>query len=204
MNIFVENMAGFFQYALIAVFVQNAVFTRGFGVSRLTKLVEDSAVDSMTFCALLSLINVISAPLGYFANALLENPAIWYRNYLRPLVFVLCALAALTIVFLLIVAIHPGNQNDMLAVLPMAALNTAVLGPLLITAGQNYGFVQTMGFAIGSGLGYAFAVILVTEGERKLNNRSIPTNFRGLPVKIIYIGILALAIYSLTGHRVAI
>ena len=55
-----------------------------------------------------------------------------------------------------------------------------------------------------SGLGYGFAVLIVAEGERKMNNRKVPSTFRGLPIKLIYIGILALAIYGLTGHMVPI
>lgn len=204
MTLVIQNLAAFFQLALISLFVQNAVFARGLGVSRLTKLVTDSTTDSMVFCALLCLINVISMPFAHVANMLLESPALWYRDYIRPFVFVLCALIAFAIVLIVVLAFRPPNQKDMLAVLPMAALNTAVLGPLLISANQGYTFVQAMGFALGSGLGYAFAVLLVTEGERKMQNRNVPATFRGQPIKLIYIGILSMAIYALTGHRVSI
>ena len=59
-----------------------------------------------------------------------------------------------------------------------------------------------MGFAIGSGLGYVLAVQVVAEGQRKLDHARVPEMFRGLPVTLLYIGILALAIYGLTGHTV--
>lgn len=204
MSVLLQNLADFLLVALAALFVQNAVLTRGFGVSRLTKLVSDSSTDSIIFCALLCTINVLSALPAYFANLFLETPEIWYRDYLRPLVFVLCAALALLVVHLVISLLKFRSKANLLAVLPMATFNTAVLGPLLIMAGQNFAFIQTMAFALGSGLGYAFAVVIVTEGERKMNNRSVPAAFRGLPIKLIYIGILALAIFGLTGHRVAI
>ena len=202
MSIVIENLSVFFTYAMVAIFAQNAVFTRGFGVSRLTKLVGDSTVDSMMFCALLCLIQVLSAPMSYFVeNVLLGRPEVWYRDYIRPLCFIVCALIAFGVVVVVLALIRPANQRDFLAVLPMATLNTAVLGPLLITATQNFSFVQTMGFALGSGLGYTFAVVIVTEGQRKMNSRNVPSTFRGLPINLIYIGILALAIYGLTGNR---
>ena len=204
MTMVIQNLGTFLLYAVIAMFVQNSVFTRGFGVSRLTQLVSDSTVDSMTFCALLSLVNVISAPLAFMARTWMDTPGAWYRDYVRPLAFTVCALIAFLLVAVLVALIRPVNQKELLAVLPMASLNSAVLGPMLITASQNYDFVQTIGFALGSGLGYAFAVLIVTEGERKMNSRSVPSTFRGLPIKLIYIGILALAIYGLTGHMVAI
>lgn len=199
-----QNLGSFLLYAIVAVFVQNAVFTRGFGVSRLTQLVSDSAIDSMMFCALLTLVNVLSAPLGFFANSFLAQPRFWFRDYIRPLAFTLCALVAFVVVMVLILLMRLPQQKDLLALLPMAVLNTAVLGPMLITATQGFTFVQTVGFSLGSGLGYGFAVLIVSEGERKMNNRKVPSTFRGLPIKLIYIGILALAIYGLTGHMVPI
>ncbi len=203
MSVVAENLSLFLLYAIVAMFAQNAVFTRGFGVSRLTKLVGDSAVDSLIFCALLCLIQVLCAPMSFFVeNMLLSHPDIWFRDYIRPLCFVVCALIAFGVVVVLLSLIRPANQRDFFAVLPIATLNTAVLGPLLITATQSFTFVQTMGFALGSGLGYAFAVVIVTEGQRKMNSRNVPSTFRGLPINLIYIGILALAIYGLTGNRV--
>lgn len=199
-----QSLGNFFLFALIAMFVQNAVFARGFGVSRLVKLVGDSAMDSTIFCALLCLIQVLAAPLAYFVNQNLEQPQFWFRDYVRPLVLILCTVIAFLVVLVILYIASPRNKKDLLAVLPMAAFNCAVLGPLIISAAQNYDFVQTMGFALGSGLGYGVAVLLVTEGQRKLRSRKVPSTLRGLPINLIYIGILALAIYGLTGHRLAI
>ena len=52
------------------------------------------------------------------------------------------------------------------------------------------------------GLGYLLAVLLVTEARHRLRSRAIPSAFRGLPVTLVYIGVLALAIYGFTGHSV--
>ena len=35
-----------------------------------------------------------------------------------------------------------------------------------------------------------------------LCSRAIPKAFRGLPITLVYIGVLALAIYGFTGHSV--
>ena len=52
------------------------------------------------------------------------------------------------------------------------------------------------GFGLGSGLGYLLAVMLVTEADRRLRSEAIPEAFRGLPITLIYIGVLALLIVS--------
>ena len=46
------------------------------------------------------------------------------------------------------------------------------------------------------------AVLLVTEARHRLRSKAIPEAFRGLPITLIYIGVLALAIYGFTGHSV--
>ena len=58
------------------------------------------------------------------------------------------------------------------------------------------------GVIMGSGLGYLLAVMLVTEAGNRLRSKAIPEAFRGLPITLIYIGVLALAIYGFTGHSV--
>ena len=203
MNTVLSNLSFFFFTVLTAMFVQNMIFTRGLGVSRLVKLVGDSAVDSLTFCALLTLVQVLSAPLAYVANNLLKPEQFWYRNYIRPLVLVVCAAISFALMILFISVFHIANRKEMLAALPSATFNCAVLGPLLLTTTYNFTLIQTMGFAVGSGLGYGFAVIIVSEGQRKFTSRNIPAAFRGLPITLVYIGILAMAIYGLTGYRQA-
>ena len=46
------------------------------------------------------------------------------------------------------------------------------------------------------------AVLLVTEARHRLRSKAIPKAFRGLPITLVYIGVLALAIYGITGHSV--
>ena len=50
--------------------------------------------------------------------------------------------------------------------------------------------------------GYLMAVLLVTEAQNRLRSQAIPSAFRGMPITLIYIGVLALAIYGFTGHTV--
>lgn len=194
-----KSLGAFFLYAVIAVFAQNAVFSRALGVSRLVKLVDDTTVDSLTFGALICAIQLIAAPLGFFANQALKPLA--FKSYIRPLVMVLCAAIGFFVVLGVIVLIFKlDSAKNVVAVLPMATFNCCVLGTLFLTTVQDFTLLQTMGFAFGSGVGYVLAVIVVTEGQRKLQSRAVPTTFKGLPITLLYIGILSLAIYGFTGH----
>ena len=93
-------------------------------------------------------------------------------------------------------------QGVLEGALPLAAVNSGVLGTVLVERTQSFTLEQSMGFGLGSGLGYLLAVMLVTEADRRLRSEAIPEAFRGLPSTLIYIGVLALAIYGFTGHSV--
>ncbi len=47
------------------------------------------------------------------------------------------------------------------------------------------------------------AVALVRGAQERLQSEAVPATFRGLPITLLYIGILALAIYGFTGHMLA-
>ena len=59
----------FFSYAVLAIFAQNAVFTRSLGVSRLVQLVGDERTSSWWFALMLCITQVLVAPLAYFAGS---------------------------------------------------------------------------------------------------------------------------------------
>ena len=42
----------------------------------------------------------------------------------------------------------------------------------------------------------------MTEAQNRLRRQAIPAAVRGMPITLIYIGVLALAIYGFTGHTV--
>lgn len=196
-----QALAQFFLYAVMALFAQNAVFTRALGVSRLVKIVGDGT-DPWSFGLLLCCIQLLAAPMGYVANNLLQD--FDYQVYVRPLAMLVCAAVAFFIVLgVLILARKVEGAANLVGALPMATFNTCVLGTMLISATQHFTFGQTMGFALGSGVGYVLAIQVVLEGQRKLDSERVPAMFRGLPVALLYIGILALAIYGFTGHTVS-
>lgn len=201
----IKTLLSFLLYAVIALAAQNAVFTRAFGVSRLLRLVDSGELALTKFSLMLAAMQLLVAPLAFFANRIMAGVAL--RNALRPLVFVLCTAVAYFVILLLVglvgYRIQAKNAKDYLAVLPGAAFNCCVIGTLLLTATGGYTLLQTMAFGLGSAVGYAIALLIVSEGQRKIQNRNVPSTFRGLPVTLIYIGVIALAIYGFTGHTLS-
>ena len=190
----------FFSYAVLAIFAQNAVFTRSLGVSRLVQLVGDERTRSWWFALMLCITQVLVAPLVYFAGSFIAP--LPNRAQLRPVMYLTC-IAAVCLFELLVLKLAKGPRSgQLIRILPIAAVNSGVLGTVLVERTQSFTLEQSLGFGLGSGLGYLLAVMLVTEAQNRLRSRAIPEAFRGLPVTLIYIGVLALAIYGFTGHSV--
>ena len=190
----------FFSYAVLAIFAQNAIFTRGLGVSRLVQLVGDKRTSSWWFALMLCITQVLVAPLAFYAGRLLAP--LPNRAQLRPVVYLAC-IAVVCLFELVVLKLAKGPRSGLLIrILPIAAVNSGVLGTVLVERTQSFTLEQSIGFGLGSGLGYLLAVMLVTEAQNRLRSRAIPEAFRGLPITLIYIGVLALAIYGFTGHSV--
>ena len=172
-----------FAYAVLALFAQNAIFTRGLGVSRLIQLVGDERTSSWWFALLLCVTQTLVAPL-------------------RPLLYLACVAVVCIFEHAILRAVKGPRSGLLIRILPIAAVNSGVLGTVLVERTQSFTLAQSIGFGLGSGLGYLLAVMLVTEAGNRLRSKAIPEAFRGLPITLIYIGVLALAIYGFTGHSV--
>ena len=190
----------FFSYAVLAIFAQNAVFTRSLGVSRLVQLVGDERTSSWWFALMLCITQVLVAPLVYFAGSFIAP--LPNRFKLRPATYLTCIAAACLFQLGVLKLVTGPRSGQLIRILPVAAVNSGVLGTVLVERTQSFTLEQSLGFGLGSGLGYLLAVMLVTEAQNRLRSRAIPEAFRGLPITLIYIGVLALAIYGFTGHSV--
>lgn len=185
--------------ALYTVFIQNLVFSGGFGadealrvaakpkrVAMFAVMITAFSVVSSTACRALDLIPQINA-LSYIAHAAI------YAGVLS-LVF-----AFVSILLSLVVKI----SKKFLSTLGMAALNSLVFAVPFINRQMNYTLIESIGAGIGAGLAFALASVLIGIGVTKLNhNEHIPAPFRGTPAMFIYVSLLSLAFTGLSGGTV--
>lgn len=206
MNNLMNSIFTFFSYSVLAIGAQNVIFTRGLGLSTGLRMINDPRKDTLYFCGALTGFQLINSILAYFLIPLIyASPLAEYARFITPVVIVICcAISYIAVVFGLSMAIKRSTFKKIIHSLTGASINSAIVGTIILTLGRGFNFVETIGFALGSSLGYLLAMLLISEGERKIRHDLVPQNFRGLPVTLLYISVLALAIYGLTGNTMAL
>ena len=190
-------LAQFFILALVAIFVENAVFSRVLGVSRLLLLVRKPR-ELVGFTAILSIVMVIASGLCWVFGLIPVPTAM--QPFSRPAFGILSAILVCLLVLVVFRRIWPSFYQRMKRMIPQAAINSTVLGTLLLNQGQNLNLAQSIGFGLGTSIGFMLAVAVVAWGDMRLQMCDLPKAFRGLPSMLLYIGILSMAIYGLMGH----
>lgn len=81
----------------------------------------------------------------------------------------------------------------------LIATNCIVLAVPLLNVENHYTFLQSIVFSIGSGLGFALAIILMASIREKLAYADVPKPLQGLGVAFIVAGMLGLAFLGFSG-----
>ncbi len=58
---------------------------------------------------------------------------------------------------------------------------------------RNYSFLQSVGFGVGSGIGWTLAIVAMAGIRQRLNQASIPKGLQGPGITLIITGLMALA-----------
>ena len=198
-----EYLSEFLMAALSAVILQNAVFTRGLGSSKDT-IMMSSTGTIVVFGGMLTVVTLLSTVLSWPLNYLLRAYRLSSRTgipYLPSLGTLLCICLVFSVIWVVSRTWFPVLHYVIRPIAIPAAFNCAVMGTILIAFSDGYGFLKSMGFSLGSGVGYTLALLLLNEGRKRIALSDVPRSFRGLPVMLLYVGILSLAIYGLIGHQ---
>ena len=179
-----------------SVIVNNFVLTRFlglcifFGVSKSlnASLGMGMAVTSViTLSSILAWVvyNCILVPLGL--------------TFLKTIVFVVLIASFVQLLELIIKKQAPALYNMWGIYLVLIATNCIVLSVPILSVESNYGFGMSTVFAIGSGLGFALALVLMASLREKLVYADVPKALEGSGVAFIVAGMLSLAFLGFSG-----
>lgn len=204
MNNIIEMLISYFGLALVAAGAQNAVFTRALGISSGLRMLHDSKKSTGYFCAALTVFQLMSVVIVYFALPLVDVIGFArYHRFVLPAIVVAACTVSYVVIIVLLSMIMGDKFKDVVRSVTSASINSAIVGTVILTVYQGLDLGESIAFALGSSVGYFLAIVLISEGERKIAHDRVPEAFRGLPITLIYISILALGIYGLIGHMIA-
>ena len=127
--------------------------------------------------------------------------------YLTTIAFILIIASLVQLVEMIIEKFSPALYHALGVFLPLIATNCVVLGVTLLNISSGFvqaeaGFLKSIVQAIGGGVGFTLALIIMAGIRERLEFADIPKNLKGLPIAFITTGLLALAFLGFTGMRV--
>lgn len=95
----------------------------------------------------------------------------------------------------------PALYNALGIFLPLITVNCAILGGSLFMVERDYNFGQSVVFGLGSGVGWALAIVALAGIREKLKYSDVPPGLRGLGITFITVGLMSLAFMAFGGIK---
>lgn len=93
----------------------------------------------------------------------------------------------------------PSLYNALGIFLPLITVNCAILGGSLFMVERDFTLGQSIVFGVGSGTGWALAIVALAGLREKMVYSNIPDGLRGLGITFITAGLMAIAFMAFSG-----
>ena len=93
----------------------------------------------------------------------------------------------------------PTLYNELGIFLPLITVNCAILGGTLFMVERDYQFAESVVYGIGSGIGWAMAIMALAGIREKMKYSDVPPGLRGLGITFITVGLMAMAFMAFGG-----
>ncbi|MBF0317594.1 MAG: electron transport complex subunit RsxA [Nitrospirae bacterium] len=191
-----REFAKLFEIFVASALINNFVFTRFLGLCiffGVTKKVETAVGMSITFTAVM----MISAALSWVVFTAVMVPL--DITFLKIVIFIGIIASFVQASDTIMRKVSPGLYYKLGVYLALISTNCIMLAVPLINAGDKYGFIESITLGLGSGIGFAMALIIMASIREKLELADVPAPFRGLPIAFVTTGLIALAFTGFAG-----
>ena len=93
----------------------------------------------------------------------------------------------------------PQLYDAMGVFLPLLTVNCAILGASLFAVERHYSLAQSITFGLGSGVGWALAIVMLAAIRERLKFSQIPEGLQGLGIAFVVTGLLSMGFGALGG-----
>lgn len=93
----------------------------------------------------------------------------------------------------------PSLYNALGIFLPLITVNCAILGGSLFMVERDYNLGQSVVYGVGSGFGWALAIVALAGIREKMNYSDVPKGLKGLGITFITAGLMAIVFMAFAG-----
>ena len=196
----------YLSLATKSIFVENMALTFFLGMCSFlacSKKVETAFGLGLAVIFVLT----VTTPLNQFLNdhLLKEGSLAWMGledvdlSFLTFLTLIGTIAASVQIVEMTLDRYVPQLYNALGVFLPLIAVNCAILGASLFMVERDYTLGEATVFGLGSGIGWALAIVALAAIREKLKYSDVPEPLRGLGVAFILVGLMSLGFMAFSG-----
>ncbi len=138
---------------------------------------------------------LVTAVCAWFLNTFV----LVHAPYLRLIAFIVVIASTVQFVEMAIKKLSPALFEALGIFLPLITTNCAILGLALFQTNRGYGFVESMSFALGAGVGLTLALVLMAGVRQENDLRDIPDVLQGAAMSFLIAGILSMAFMGFAG-----
>jgi Na+-transporting NADH:ubiquinone oxidoreductase subunit E len=179
-----------------AIFTSNILLTNFLGMCSYLS-VSREVESSFGLGVAVIFVLTVTAALNWLVYHLILVP--YDIVYLQFIVFIIVIAAFVQFLELVIERYAPALYYTLGIFLPLITVNCAIFGVSLFLVIRNYGFIQSIAFGAGSGIGWLLAILMLAAIRRKLKEKLVPQGLQGVGISLIITGIMALAFVGFSG-----
>jgi Na+-transporting NADH:ubiquinone oxidoreductase subunit E len=188
------------MHALVVLFA--AVFTNNIALANFLGMCPFIAVSRDVKTAFgmgmaVTLVMTLTSAANWAIQRYLLEP--FGVEHLQFIIFIVVIAAIVQVLELAIERFSPDLYASFGVFLALITVNCAILGVSLFMVLRGYGFLETVGYGIGSGLGWTLAITALAGIREKIEKSDIPAGLKGPGITMISAGIMAMAFIGLTG-----
>ncbi len=120
-------------------------------------------------------------------------------TFLAFILFIGTIAAATQIVEMTVERFAPALYTTLGVFLPLIAVNCVILAGSLFMQERDYSFGESVVFGIGSGVGWALAIVAMAAVREKMAYSHVPDGLKGLGITFIVAGLMSMAFMVFSG-----
>jgi electron transport complex protein RnfA len=192
-----DTFASLLSAAVLAVFLQNSIFERALG-SNILIYASRQRGHVIGFSLVIIYVTTLSSVIAWVLDRNLSDRE--YFGIVMPLLYILVISFIYILSLVLVWRFLPRIFGKIKTYVHLSVFNCSVLGALFLNSQFGGSLSGYIGFGIGTGVGFFIAGYLLHIAHPRLNSELVPAAFRGLPITLVYIGIISLALYAFVGY----